>query len=170
MRPNREQFHSRKEFDMVAAGKKFTGLAISLFFATTILSAQQKTFDGSWQMDSAKSHVSDGRVVALTIATVADGIKITMKTQKSGTETTSEFTSKLNGRACEMAEGNHKSKLTVWYDGPILNVCKEDGPVGDVTSAWKFELSPDKQTMNMKISHYEPAADDETIVFTKKAS
>jgi hypothetical protein len=156
---------------MVAAGKKFTGLAISLFFAAAMVSAQQKTFDGNWQMDSAKSHVSDGRVVALTIATVAEGIKITMKTQKGDAkEVVSEFTSKLNGKACEMAEGDHKSKLTVWYDGPTLNACKENGPAGDVTSEWKFELGPDKQTMTMKISHYDPAAEDETIVFTKKTS
>jgi hypothetical protein len=33
---------------------------------------------------------------------------------------------------------------------------------------WKFELSPDKQTMTWKISHYEPAGDDETLVFNKK--
>lgn len=144
--------------------------SFTVFFAA-LLSAQQRTFDGTWQMDTAKSHVSDGRVVTLTIATVDDGIKMTMKTRKSdGQETATEFTSKLNGKACEAAEGTHKSQITMWYNGPTLNACKEDGPVGDVTSVWKFELSPDKQTMTMKINHYEPAADDETLVFTKKTS
>ncbi len=124
-------------------------------------------FDGTWQMDTAKSKVSDGRTVTLTIASVDGGIKMTMKTQKKdGQETTSEFTSKLNGKAAEFAEGDHKSQITVWYNGPTLNASKESGPAGDVTSAWKFELSPDK-TMTMTISHYEPAADDETLVFTK---
>jgi hypothetical protein len=136
-----------------------------------LLSAPQPTFDGTWQMDTAKSHVSDGRVVTLTIATTNNGIKMTIKTRKlDGQETTSEFTSKLDGKACEFAEGTHKSQLTVWYNGPTLNACKENGPVGDVTSVWKFELAPDKQTMTMKISHYDPAADDETLAFTKKAS
>lgn len=145
----------------------------SLFFAAAIGSAQQQQpkFDGAWQMDAAKSHLNDTRVVALTIVTVGDGIKITMKTKKSdGQETTSEFTSKLNGRACEMPEQGHVSKLTVWFDGPTLNACKENGPAGDVTSMWKFELSPDKQMMTMKISHLEPVADDETMVFVRKAS
>ena len=142
-----------------------------IFFAAAILSAQQKTFDGAWQMDTAQSHVSDGRVVSLTIATISDGIKIAMKIRKTdGQESTSEFTSKLNGKACDVSEGSHTSKLTVWYDGPTLNACKENGPPGDVTSVWKFELSPDKQNMTMKISHYDPAADDETLLFTKKAS
>jgi hypothetical protein len=110
-------------------------------------------------------------VVTLTIATTNNGIKMTIKTRKlDGQETTSEFTSKLDGKACEFAEGTHKSQLTVWYNGPTLNACKENGPVGDVTSVWKFELAPDKQTMTMKISHYDPAADDETLAFTKKAS
>lgn len=151
------------------AGK---GSAISLFFAAALLSAQQqRTFDGTWQMDTAKSHVSDQRVVTLTIATVDEGIKITVKTHKSdGQELTSEFTSKLNGKACEFAERTHKSQLTVWYNGPTLNACKEFGPPDDVTSVWKFELGPDKQTMTMTITHYEPARDNETLVFTKKTS
>jgi hypothetical protein len=155
---------------MVATAMRLIGrgCAASLFLAV-VLSAQQKTFDGTWQMDPAKSTVNDGRVVSLVIATVSDGIKMTMKVKKSdGQEATSEFTSKLNGKACELAEGSHKSRLTVWYDGPILNACKEDGPAGDVTSVWKFELSSDNQTMTMKISHYEPVANDEILAFTKK--
>lgn len=150
------------------------GCAVSLFFAAVLLSAQQPNFDGAWQMDTAKSHVSDGRVVTLTIASAANTIKMTFKTRKKdGQEITSEFTSKLDeGKACDFTEGTHTSQLTVWYDGPTLNASKEKGPADDVTSAWKLELSPDKQSMKMKmtINHYEPAADDEMLVFTKKAS
>jgi hypothetical protein len=144
--------------------------AASLFFAATILSAQQKTFDGNWQMDVSKSKVNDGRVVSMTILTVDNGIKITIKTKKGDApEVVSEFVSKLNGKACEYDEGAHKSQLTVWYDGPTLNACKENGPADDVTSMWKFELSPDsKQIMTMKVSHYEPTAEDELLVFNKK--
>ena len=61
------------------------------------------------------------------------------------------------------------SKLTVWYNGPTLNASKEGGPPTDVTSGWKFELGPNK-TMTMTVNHYEPTADDETLVFTKKGS
>jgi hypothetical protein len=35
---------------------------------------------------------------------------------------------------------------------------------------WKFALGPDKRTLTMTINHYEPAADDETLVFTKAAT
>lgn len=151
------------------AGK---GCTVSLFVAALLLSAQQPNFDGTWQMDTAKSHVNDGRVVTLTIATSNDAIKMTFQTRKKdGQEVTSEFTSKLSdGKACEFAEGIHKSQLTVWYDGPTLNASKEKGPADDVTSGWKFELSPDTQTVKMTINHYEPAAEDETLVFTKKRS
>jgi hypothetical protein len=150
---------------------KYTTTAASLFFAAALFASAPRTFDGSWQMDTAKSHVNDSRVVSMTIATNDDTIKITMVTKKSdGQEITSEFTSKLNGKSCEASEGTHKSQITMWYNGDTLNACKEDGPVGDVTSVWKFELGPDKQTMTMKINHYEPAADDETLVFTKKGS
>lgn len=158
---------------MAATMISFAGkaCAASLLVAAALVAAQQGSFDGTWQMDTEKSHVSDGRVVTLTIATADTGINITVNTrQKDGQETTSEFSSKLNGKACEFAEGTHKSQLTMWYNGPTLNASKESGPAGDVTSAWKFELAPDKQTMTMKINHYEPARDDETLVFTKKAS
>ena len=141
---------------------------LSLVFAALGF-GQQKSYEGSWQMDAAKSHVSDGRVVTLTVTSVTNGIKMNMKTvKKDGQEVLSEFTSKLDGKPCDFAEGDHKSQLTAWYNGPSLNATKESGPVGDVTSAWKFEISPDKQTMTMTISHYDPAADDETLVFVKK--
>jgi hypothetical protein len=146
------------------------GCLASLFLAATVLTAQsQPKFDGAWQMNIAKSQVNDGRVLAVTIVTVNDGIKISIKTHKSdGTEFVTEFTSQLNGKACEASEQGHTSKLTVWYDGPVLNACKENGPPGDVSALWKFELSPDKQTMTMKINHYDPVSDDETIIFTQK--
>ena len=148
-----------------------TACAASLFFAAGLLTAQQRTFDGTWEMNAEKSHVSDGRVVTLTIATVGAGINVTMKTRtKDGQEITSDVSSKLDGKACEFPEGAHKSKLTMWFNGPTLNASKEAGPAGDVTAMWKFELAPDKQTMTLTINHYEPARDDETLAFSKKAS
>jgi hypothetical protein len=131
--------------------------------------AQQKSFEGTWQMDASKSHVSDGRVVTLTVTSAADGIKMTIKTvKKDGQEAVAEFTSKLNGKPCDLTEGSHKSQLTAWFNGPSLNATKEGGPPGDVTSAWKFELGADKQTMTLTINHYDPSGDDETLVFNKK--
>jgi len=155
---------------MAATTMKFAGkVCATCLFLAVLVTAQQRTFDGTWQMDAAQSKVSDGRTVTLSIATLESGaIKMTMKTHKSdGQETTSEFTCKLDGKPCEFAEGSHKSKLTVWFNGPTLNASKEGGPPADVTSGWKFELGPNKQ-MTMTISHYDPAGDDETLVFTKK--
>jgi hypothetical protein len=148
------------------------GCVVSLWLAAAaVLLAQQKTFDGDWQMDAAKSHVLDGRTMDIVIATVGDGIKVVIKAKKGdGPATTSEFISKLNGKACEFDEGSHKSQLTMWFDGTTLNASKENGPPGDVTSMWKFELAPDKQTLTLTINHYDPAAEDEKIVFTKKAA
>jgi hypothetical protein len=155
---------------VVSRMKLFGPVYAAAFFASAaLLCAQQVKFDGTWQMDAAKSKVADGRVVALTISSVDGGIKMNMKTQKKdGTEANSEFINKLNGKASDFTEGDHKSQITVWYNGPTLNASKESGPAGDVTSAWKFEMGPDKGTMTLTISHYEPAADDETLVFTKK--
>ncbi len=150
------------------------GCFASLFFAAAVLTtAQQQSpqpqFNGVWQMDTTKSQVSDGRVLTVAIATQSDSIKITVTTKKDGQTKTTEFTSKLNGKACEVAEQGHTSKMTVWFDGATLNACKENGPASDVSSLWKFDVSPDKNTMTMKINHYEPTADDETIVFNRKS-
>lgn len=161
---------------MLLAAIKLTAkaAALCLIAAAGLTQAQgpqpQHLFDGTWQMDSAKSHVNDGRIVeAMTIQSVTDGVKFTLKTKKAnGQEVDLEFTGKVNGDASEIVEGSHKSKLMMWYNGPTLNASKENGPPDDVTSMWKFELSPDKQTMSLKINHYEPAAGDETLVFSKK--
>jgi hypothetical protein len=158
---------------MVATIRKFAchGCAVSLFFAASLVSAQMRTLEGTWQMDSAKSHVSDGRTVTLTIMSVGEGVKLTIRSKKGdGPETVSAFTSKLDGKACDFEEGAHKSQVTAWYDGTALNASKENGPPGDVTAMWKFAMGADKQTLTMTINHYEPAADDETLVFTKAAT
>lgn len=146
---------------------------VALFVATLSFAQQPASFNGNWQMDAGKSQVNDGRVVDLTISTIDNNstLKMTIKSKtKDGVESSTEFTAKTNGKACEYNEGSHKSTLTVWYDGPTLNVCKENGPPTDVTSIWKLDISPDKQTLTMKIAHYEPAAADETLVLTKKLS
>ena len=60
------------------------GCLASLFFTAAVLSAQQQPkFDGTWQMDTAKSHIADGRILTVTIATVNTGIKITVKTERT---------------------------------------------------------------------------------------
>ncbi len=143
------------------------GCAALLLMAAAV-SGQTASLDGTWQMDSAKSHVRDGRSVTFIIASMDNGIKMTVKTKKGDAESVTEFSTKFNGKASDFAEGDHKSQLTMWWDGTSLNASKEKGPADDVTAMWKFELSPDKQTMTLKISHYEPAADDETLVFNKK--
>ena len=141
----------------------------SFLLAATILSAQQPSFDGSWQMVKEKSQLNDKRTVAVDIKSNTKTITMTLKTRKGedSKETIAEFTATLNGKACQFEEGSHTSKITVWYDGPSLNVCKENGPADDATSMWKLDISPDKQTMTMKISHYDPQAADETLVFAK---
>ncbi len=158
---------------MVATMLKFAGkgCVLSFVLATALLAQQpeQHAFDGTWQMDPAQSKVNDGRVVTVTIVTSDKGVKMTWKTHKAdGSDTAAEFVSKLDGKPCEFAEGSHKSQLTVWYNGPTLNASKEGGPAEDVSAMWKFELGGSKNTMTLTINHYQPAAADETLVFTKK--
>ena len=160
--------------NMMASILKFAGkgFVVSLFLAgATLVAQQQHVFDGTWQMDPAQSKINDKRVVTLTIATLSNGIKVTMKTRKSdGPDVESEFTSKLDGKPCDFLEGTHKSQITVWYNGPTLNASKESGPADDKTAAWKLELGSDKGTMTMTINHYDPNGADETLVFKHSAT
>ena len=85
-------------------------VAASLLFAGLIC-AQQRTFDGTWQMDTAKSHVNDGRAITLTTVSVDEGIKMTIKTRKGRCpRTATQFSSKLNGKPSEFAGSSHKSQ------------------------------------------------------------
>jgi hypothetical protein len=149
----------------------YTSFILLCLAALPLFSADLKGFDGEWQMDLAQSHVLDGRTVTVVIAAAGNGVKMTMTAKKSdGKQITSEFTSKLDGKACDFDEGSHKSQLTLWFSGPSLNASKEKGPAEDVTAMWKFELAPDKHGMTLTINHYEPAADDEKLIFTKKST
>ena len=157
---------------MVTTQLKFAtkGCGLVLFLAGTLLSQQaQHGFDGTWNMDAAQSKVNDGRSVTVTIATSDKDVKVKLETHKSnGSDSVGEFTSKLDGKPCEFVEGDHKSQLTVWYNGPTLNASKENGPADDASAMWKFELGADKETMTLTINHYAPSANDEVLVFKKK--
>jgi hypothetical protein len=156
---------------MVTTLLKFAGrgCAISFFVAGALLAQQQHTFDGTWEMDAAQSKVNDGRVVTVTIATTDKGVAVSFKTHKrDGTDMPGSFISKLDGKPCEFVEGDHKSQLTAWYNGPTLNASKEGGPADDTSAMWKFELGDNKATMTLTINHYAPTAADEVLVFKKK--
>jgi hypothetical protein len=126
---------------------------------------------GTWQMDPAKSHVSDGRTVTLVIENVANKIKLNATIHsKDGHDTTTDFTCAPDGKECEFDEGGHKSKISMWFNGDSLNVAKTDGPPGDVVNEWKLEMSPDGKVLTLVVTHIEPNGPEETLVFDKKAS
>jgi hypothetical protein len=80
------------------------------------------------------------------------------------------FDCKMDGSDCAYDEGSHKSKVMVWFAGGELVACKTDGPAGDLVNEWHMQLSPDGHSLTVKIEHVDPAADPETIVFTKKGN
>jgi len=148
----------------------FAGLVATCFMAG-LLSAQTTPVGGSWQMDLARSHVNDGRTVALTFASVASKLKVTSLVHtKGGSDVTTEFVCTTDGKECEFEEGGHKSKVSMWFLDRVLNVCKTEGPPGDVVNEWKAEPSSDGKTLNLTITHLEPEAAAETLVFTKNRS
>jgi hypothetical protein len=130
--------------------------------------AQTPKFTGTWQMNVPKSQVADGRVVTLVIDASATNVKVGQTSKdKAGQETSTQFTV-IVGKECEYDEGSHKSKLVAWYAGPALDVVKSEGPPGDVANQWTLQLSPDQNTLTLTLSHIDPSAKDETLVFDRK--
>jgi hypothetical protein len=145
-------------------------IAAALLTAAT-LSAQAPNLSGTWQMDPAKSQVSDGRSVSLVIQSPGNKVKVDETIHdKNGKETTADFTCAPDGKECEFNEGGHKSKMSMWFSGDSLNLAKTDGPPGDVVSMWKLQTSSEGKVLTLTVNHIEPAGPDETLVFTKKTS
>ncbi|MBV8897659.1 MAG: hypothetical protein JO051_14195 [Acidobacteriaceae bacterium] len=138
--------------------------------AVTLVWAQTPDMSGTWEMDAAKSKVTDGRAVTLVIESAGKKIKL-LETSKNnaGKETTAEFTCAPDGKECEFVEGGHKSKMSMWFMGDSLNVAKTDGPPGDVVDEWKLQMSPGGKALTLTVTHIEPAGADETLAFSKKA-
>ena len=152
--------------------KRIVSLGIAgLFLAAAALLAQSPDMTGTWEMDTAKSQVTDGRTVTLLIANVEKKIKINSTIHdKAGQATTGELTCAPDGKECEFNEAGHKSKVSMWFSGPALNVAKTDGPAGDVVNEWKLEMSPEGKVLTLTVSHIDPNAPEETLVFNKKSS
>lgn len=138
---------------------------------TASLPAQTPKVAGTWQMDASKSQVLDGRSMSLVIESVANKIKVDATIHdKAGKESTADFTCAPDGKECEFNEAGHKSKMSMWFNGDSLNVSKTDGPPGDVVDGWKMETSEEGKVLTLVVSHIDPTAQDETLVFTKKTS
>lgn len=135
-------------------------------------SAQVPSINGTWEMDEASSHASDGRTVILIIESAASNkVKISSTTHpKAGPDISSEMSCTADGKQCEFSEGEHKSQVSMWYLAGALNVCKTDGPPGDVVNEWKLEPSADGKRLTVTITHIDPSAEEETLVFSKKAT
>lgn len=140
-------------------------------FLVATLWAQTPNMSGTWQMDPSKSTVADGRTVTLVVENEANKIKLTATIHdKAGHDTTADFVCAPDGKECEFREGGHKSKMSMWFAGDSLNVAKTDGPPGDVVNEWKLEMSSGGKVLTLTVTHIEPTAADETLVFSKAAS
>jgi hypothetical protein len=159
-------------FDELFRAKK-VNLRLSVLAGVVLLSgslsAQTPNFAGNWQMDPAKSQVSDGRLVLLIIESAGNKFKVSATIRdKGGKETASDFICAPDGKECAFNEGGHKSKLSMWFSGDALNLAKTDGPPGDVVDMWKLETSSGGKVLTLSLEHVDPNGPKETLVFAKK--
>jgi len=143
------------------------GLAFA-FAAVLSADSQGAPFTGTWEMNASKSQVSDARSTSLVVQQIGDKIKIVATTKKGDAVTTTEFVCPTNGKECEFDEAGHKSKISLYFNGPALEVFKTDGPEADSASQWNLQVAPDGKSLTMAVSHILPAGKDETLFFDKK--
>jgi hypothetical protein len=125
-------------------------------------------FAGSWVLNAAKSE-GDSKLTELTIHLSPDGqVKFDSVLHKGDADVKAEFECTTNGKDCEWDQSGHKSKVSMWFNGPALVVMKSDGPAEDSASQWKLEAAADGKTLTLTLSHILPDGKDETLVFDKK--
>jgi len=134
-------------------------------------SAGPPNFSGAWQLNAAKSQAVEGQAIALTIQDSSGKINFTRVVRdKDGKEETSQFACQTGGNQCDFDESGRKAKVSLWYDGPSLQILKTDGPKEDAVTQWSLKLSPDGNTLTIELDHIDPTDKKQTMVFDKKPS
>jgi hypothetical protein len=137
-------------------------------FAALMLAADSPNMSGTWEMDAAKSEVTDGRAITLTIQQTAGKIKLDgVVKDKAGTATEIHFTCGTNGTNCDYDDAGHKAKVAVWFNGPQMIAAKTEGVAADAVNEWHMKLGPDGKVLTIEVEHIDPQAKNETLVFSK---
>lgn len=121
---------------------------------------------GTWEMDAAKSHVTDGRTITLTIDQTADRLTMTEVIKTDSSKKTITFSCATDATDCDFDEGGHKSKISIWYNGESVICCKTGGPAGDLVNEWHMKIAPDN-TLAVDVEHVDPAGPAEALVFKR---
>jgi clan AA aspartic protease (TIGR02281 family) len=106
---------------------------------------------GTWRLNLAKSHFNGGpppKSATRTFAPSADGLVVTSKTVRNdGSETTSQFVFKADGKEYPVAGGDSDALSATWIDSDtLLTSMKHRGKVLQVTMR---VVSPDGKTMTL---------------------
>ena len=123
---------------------------------------------GTWELDAAKSQLEHSPgTVELVIQDASAKIQLTRTTHTpEGKELVGKFECAAGGPDCAFDEAGHKSKVSLWYQGPALIILKTDGPSDDEVTQWTLKL--DKGALQIEVSHITPAGKTDTMVFTRK--
>lgn len=134
-------------------------------------SAGPPNFSGTWQLDAAKSEAGEGQEITLTIKDASGKLNFTrVVREKDGKDVTSQFACETGGNQCDFDENGHKAKVSLWYNGPALQILKTDGPKEDAVTQWSLQLSPDGKILTIGLDHIDPTDKKQTMVFDKKSS
>lgn len=128
-------------------------------------------FSGIWQLDTAKSQTDHSGTITLKIEQTAYKISWERHVRESnGREIVSHFSCDIDGQPCEFDEGDHKAKVSLWFDGSALYVLKTNGPKEDATTEMRLQLSADGKVLNIDFMHLDPNDRTEKRVYNKASS
>ncbi|MBV9156309.1 MAG: hypothetical protein JO097_08595 [Acidobacteriaceae bacterium] len=128
-------------------------------------------FSGTWQLDAAKSQADQGQAITLTIQNPSGKLNFErIVRDKDGKELKSQFSCEIGGNQCDFEENGHKAKVSLWFNGPALQILKTDGPKEDAVTQWSLQLSADGNTLTVEFDHIDPTDKKQTLVFDKKGT
>lgn len=118
------------------------------------LKAQQgSSYAGTWQLPDKSSEL----VVEQT------GDTLHVKEQR-GAEVLCEYTCNSNGKSCDFREGGKKSKVSVYFNGPIL---VEIRTRGESITKRRFGLKDDGKTLEVETMPISPPGKTETVLYAR---
>ena len=148
---------------------KFVFLAVGVWGYA--VAADRPELNGTWQMDAARSQMSDAKLKGQSwlIDQKDDTIEISeILTDTGGKQRKVVIQCNTDGKNCQVKENGQATQVSLYYNNEFL-VMLEQWHGTDYVTKKRVKLSNDGKTMTVEVSHIAPPGHkDEVWTFVKQ--
>ncbi len=83
-----------------------------------------------------------------------------------GAEVHADFSCETNGKACDLNNQGHKSKVSMWFNGSRLVVLETQG---DEITRRRFQTSGNADTLNVEVAPMSSRSKIEKLTFVRES-